>query len=85
MVLSSLGTVVIYAMTCAAALRLHYRGVALAGAPLGFRALPAAAAVGIVGMAGMVYAAQWSEIAGTAAVIVASLGLYEVMRRLRTE
>jgi amino acid transporter len=84
-VLSSLGTVVIYAMTCAAALRLHHRGVALAGAPLGFRALPAAAAVGIVGMAGMVYAAQWSEIAGTAAVIVASLGLYEVMRRLRTE
>lgn len=79
-VLASLGTVVIYGLTCGAALVLHRRGVALAGKPLGFPGLPVAAGLGMLGLLGMVFAAQWIEIAGTAAVVVASLGLFYAMR-----
>ncbi len=82
-VLSSLGTVVIYGLTCGAALVLHRRGVALAGKPLGFPGLPVAAGLGMLGLVGMVFAAQWIEIAGTAAVVVASLGLFYAMRWAR--
>ncbi len=82
-VLASLGTVVIYALTCGAALVLHRRGVALAGKPLGFPGLPVAAGLGMLGLVGMVFAAQWIEIAGTAAVVVASLGLFYAMRWAR--
>ena len=82
-ILASLGTVVIYLLVCPAALVLHNRNIAHAGKPLGFKALPAASAVGIIGMIGMICAARWIEIAGTAAVIAASLVLYTVMRRVR--
>ena len=81
--LSSLATVCVYAMACAAALVLQRRGLALAGPPLRVRALPLAAAVGLGGMAGMMLAAQYAELAGLLAVIGFSLGLYAVMRRLR--
>jgi amino acid transporter len=81
--LSSLGTVVIYLLACPAALVLHQRNVAHAGKPLGFKALPAAAAVGVAGMIWLICAAQWSEIAATAAFIAASLALYVTMRRMR--
>jgi amino acid transporter len=82
-VLSSLGTVVIYALACGAALRLHNRRVALAGKPLGFKGLPVAAGLGLIGLLALVAQAQWVEIAGTAAVVAASLGLYAAMKKLR--
>lgn len=83
--LSSLATVAIYILACAAALVLHRRRVALAGPPLGFRALPAAAALGLAGMVGMVISASWVEDAGLAIVVVGSLVIYGVMKKIRRE
>jgi basic amino acid/polyamine antiporter, APA family len=82
-VLSTLAVVGIYSLGCAAAFMLQRRRIALAGAPLAFRALPAAAALGLAGMLGMLLAAQWTEVAGLAAVIALSLALYAVMSRVR--
>jgi amino acid transporter len=79
-VLSSLTVVGIYSIQCASAFVLRRRQVALAGPPLGIRALPVAVCVGLVGMLGMLLAAQWIEIAGLAAIVTASLGLYAMMK-----
>jgi APA family basic amino acid/polyamine antiporter len=80
-VLSSLGTVGIYLLACAAAYVLQRRHVALAGVPLGFKFLPAAAGVGIVGMLWLVVSASWAEDAGLAGVIGASLLIYAARGR----
>jgi amino acid transporter len=80
-VLSSLAAVAIYTLACAAALMLHRRRVALAGPPLGFRAL--AAGVGLLGMAGMVVSASWTEKAGLVGVIAGSLAIYYAMQGVR--
>ncbi len=80
-VLSALAVVGIYSLACAAAWVLHRRGVAQAGAPLNLRVLPAAALVGLAGMAAMLWAARPIEVLGLASVIVASLGAYAVTRR----
>ncbi|MEJ0046233.1 MAG: APC family permease [Rhodospirillales bacterium] len=80
-VLSSLAVVGIYSIQCACAFVLQRRCVALAGPPLGMRAVPAAAVAGMVGMGGMLLAAQWVEVAGLAAVVLASLALYSVTKR----
>jgi amino acid transporter len=74
--LSSLATVAIYLMGCGAAVVLSRRGTAEAGPPLRFAGLPAAAAVGCIGMIGMILAASWQEVAGLAGLIAASLVLY---------
>jgi APA family basic amino acid/polyamine antiporter len=79
--LSSLAAIAVYALACAASLVLRRRRVALAGKPWLVPFLPLAAAVGLAGMAGMIASAQWSEMAGLAAVIAGSLVLYAVMRR----
>jgi APA family basic amino acid/polyamine antiporter len=78
-VLSTLAVVAVYSMGCAAALVLHRRRVALAGPPLGFRWLPAAAFVGLAGMFAMLLAAQWVEIAGLVGVVAGSLVVYRLM------
>jgi amino acid transporter len=82
-VLSSLAAVTIYFLACAAALVLHRRRVALAGPPLGFRALPVAAGVGLLGMTGMVVSASWAEKAGLAGVVAGSLAIYAAMQGVR--
>ena len=82
-VLSALATVGIYMLACAGALVLHRRGVARAGPPLGFAALPVAAGVGLVGMVGMVAAARVAEVAGLAGVIGGSLMVYAGLRQAR--
>jgi amino acid transporter len=82
-VLSTLAVVAVYSFGCAAALVLQRRNVALAGPPLNFPALPAAAAVGLLGMAAMVAAAAHIEQLGLLAAIVVSALLYFVMQRVR--
>jgi amino acid transporter len=69
---STLATALLYILGCAAAWRLARRGVAQAGAPLGFRWLGIAAIVGIAAMLAMVALAQRQEILGLAGVIGAS-------------
>jgi len=81
--LSSLAAIAIYILACAAALNLHHRKIALAGAPLNFPALRLAAALGLIGMAWMVVNAQWAEIGGLVGVIGGSLAMYAVMKRVR--
>jgi amino acid transporter len=81
--LSALATVAIYTLVCAAAVLLRHRKVALAGPALAFPGLPAAALVGLAGMAGMLVAARWQEIAGLLAVIGGSLAAYALMARGR--
>jgi amino acid transporter len=80
-VLSALATVAIYCFICAAAVALWRRKVALAGAPLGCPVLPAAASVGMGGMAVMLISARWQEIAGLVALICVSLFAHAATRK----
>ncbi len=80
-VLSSLATVAIYCLACVAAVVLRRRGVALAGTPMRSPGLLVAAGVGLVGMAGMIVAARWQEVAGLMAVIAGSLVIFWVTER----
>jgi amino acid transporter len=77
-VLSTLATAVLYMLGCTAAWRLARRGVALAGAPLNFRGLTLAMAVGVGSMIVLIALASRAEIAGTMALIVASIIVYLV-------
>ncbi len=79
--LSGLAVVGIYAPACAAAFVLHRRKIALAGPPLNFAGLPAAAGLGLLGMLGMLLSAEWPDLVGLAGVILGSLLLYGFMRR----
>jgi amino acid transporter len=76
--LSSLATVAVYILGCAAALKLRRRDVALAGTPPRVPALGLAAAIGIGGMVVMIAAARWQEIAGLGAVVLGSLAMFRV-------
>jgi APA family basic amino acid/polyamine antiporter len=76
LVLSALATVFIYILNCGAAVVLRRRRIAMAGVPLDFAALPVAAAIGLLGMLGMLAAATWQELAGLTGVIVCSLAVY---------
>jgi amino acid transporter len=80
-VLSSLTVTCVYILTCAAAVILRRRDVALAGTPLRVPGLTAAAAVGIAAMVALVLAAQWREIGGLVLVLGLSLGVFAVMKR----
>jgi amino acid transporter len=79
-VLSGLTTVFIYMLNCGAALVLRRRNVAMAGVPLDFPALPAAAVIGLLGMLAMLAAANWQELAGLSGVAVVSLAVYYVRK-----
>jgi amino acid transporter len=71
-----------YAGGCAAAWLLARRGVALDGAPLGFRALGLAAAIGIVSMIALVALAARAEIIGLIVVVAVAAALYGVGTRV---
>ena len=80
-VLSTLLVAVPYVGGCAAAWRLSKRGVALAGTPLDFRWLGAAAVVGIGSMVALIALASRAEIIGLAASIAIAAGIYLVQTR----
>jgi APA family basic amino acid/polyamine antiporter len=80
-ILSALTVAGLYIAGCFAAWRLARRGVALAGKPLGFRWLGAAATVGIGGMLIIIALASRAEIAGLAALIGISAAVYLLQTR----
>jgi amino acid transporter len=80
-VLSTLLVTVPYAGGCAAALVLARRGVALAGEPLRFRWLGAAAFVGIGSCAALIVLAARMEIVGLFATIAVAAAIYLVQTR----
>ena len=82
-VLAGLGSCGIYALGCAAAWRLRRRGVARLGAPLAFRATPAAAVIGIAAMVAILFQAERNEIIGFFAVIAASLVWFAIVSARR--
>lgn len=73
-ILSGLSTAVIYILICAAAWRLHKRGVTSGEGAVRYRLLPLAALVGIAAMIAIIAFGAWREIAGLCIVTVASLG-----------
>ncbi len=79
--LSGLAVILVYALNCAASLVLARRGVALAGKPLGFPALSAAASVGFAGVAALALSARPIELLGLALLVAISLGLHGLRRR----
>lgn len=81
-VVSTLLVAVPYAGGCAAAWRLARRGVVGDGAPLGFRWIGVAAAVGIASMVALVAVAEPEEIAGLFAIVAAAVLLYLVGTRV---
>jgi APA family basic amino acid/polyamine antiporter len=80
-VLSALTVAGLYIAGCFAAWRLARRGVALAGKPLEFRWLGAAASVGIGGMLIIIVMASRVEIAGLLALIGISAAAYLLQTR----
>ena len=80
-VLSALTVAGLYITGCFAAWRLSRRGVALAGTPLGFRWLGAAASVGIGGMLIIIALASRAEIAGLLVLIAISAAAYLLQTR----
>jgi basic amino acid/polyamine antiporter, APA family len=81
-VLATLLCAFLYIAGCAAALQLARRGVALAGNPLNFRWLPAAAFVGIASMLGLIALASRREILGMVGIIALSALVYVVQTRV---
>jgi amino acid transporter len=82
-VLATLATAALYVAGCAAAWRLAHRGVALAGAPLGFRHLRGAMVVGVAGMFGLIALASRAEILGLVGLVAASAIFHVLQRRTR--
>jgi amino acid transporter len=82
-VLSTLDSAALYAMACAAAVLLQRRGVARAGKPLGFKAVPVCAATGIASMAALCLVASKAELAGLAATVAACMALHAVQAQGR--
>ncbi len=80
-VLSALTVAGLYIVGCFAAWRLARREVALAGKPLGFRWLGAAASVGVCGMLIIIVMATRAEIAGLLALIGISAVAYLLQTR----
>ena len=81
-ILSSLATVIVYAVCCAAAVRLQSRGVALAGPPLRVHGLTIAAAVGILAMIWIALNAAPAEAVGCFAAVAGSAIWYVIARRI---
>jgi amino acid transporter len=80
-VLATLAIAPLYMAGCAAAWTLARRGVALAGAPLGFRWLSAAAVAGITSMLLMLALAARAELLGLVALLGVSVMAYLVVSR----
>jgi len=80
-VLSALTVAGLYIAGCFAAWQLARRGVALAGKPLEFRWLGAAASIGIGGMLIIIVLATRAEIAGLLALIGVSAAAYLLQTR----
>jgi amino acid transporter len=80
-VLATLAIAPLYVAGCAAAWTLARRGVALAGAPLGFRWLALAAATGIISMLLMIALAARAELLGLAALLGVSVIAYLAVSR----
>lgn len=83
-VLATLATAPLYMLGCAAAHRLARRGITQGAAPLNFRWLGTAAAVGIASMLALVALAARAEILGLLAVIGGSATAYLLLTRLRS-
>lgn len=83
-VLSTLATAVLYIGGCAAAWKLAHRGIALTSAPLNFRWLGIAAAVGIASMLALIALSSGEEVLGLVGLLALSTLVYIVQtRRLR--
>ncbi len=82
-VLGTLASAGLYILGCAAAWRLARRGVALAGAPLQFKWLGSAMAIGVISMLLLIALASRAEIVGLLVVMGLSALLYTGLRRLR--
>ncbi|WP_174274188.1 APC family permease [Sphingomonas bacterium] len=82
-VFASLAAAALYFLGCAAAWVLRRRDVAILGEPLALPALPLIAIVGMASMLVIIGLGQWSEIAGLAAVSIASALVFLVLRRVR--
>jgi APA family basic amino acid/polyamine antiporter len=82
-VLSTLAVAPLYIAGCGAAFWLARRGVAEAGAPLGFRWLRAAMITGTLSMLAVVTLASRAEILGLASVLAVSTAVYTVQSRVR--
>jgi amino acid transporter len=73
-ILSTLVTLLAYIGGCLAAVALQRRGIATVGAPLNFKATPAAAAIGMITMVWIIAQGTWQEcLAVLVAVALASL------------
>jgi APA family basic amino acid/polyamine antiporter len=81
-VLAMLASAALYAAGCFATWRLARRGVALAGAPLNFRWLGAAALIGAGSMLLLIGLGSRTEILGLAALIGVSVLVYLLQTRL---
>jgi APA family basic amino acid/polyamine antiporter len=81
-VLATLAAAGLYAAGCLAAWLLARRGVALAGAPLGFRWLGTAAVIGVSGMVALIALASRTEILGLLALIAVSSAVYLLQTRV---
>jgi amino acid transporter len=80
-VLSTLASAALYMGGCAAAWQLARRGVAVAGTPLNFRWLGAAAVIGIGSMLALIALASRTEIVGLLVVAGGSAGIYLLQTR----
>jgi len=80
-VLSALASTVLYIYMCLAAWRLQQRGTALAGVPLNFRWVKAAAAIGVGSMIVVIALASPVEILGLALLVGLSAVLYLAQAR----
>ncbi len=81
-VASTLNTVGLYFLACGASWVLHRRGTSTLGTPVSFAALPVAALCGMAAMTLLVCVAPRGEALGLVAVVVGSMVLYAVMRRI---
>jgi amino acid transporter len=81
-ILSTVVTVGLYIMACAAAVVLQRRKVALAGQPMAFRGTPIVALIGVASMVWIAAQATRIELAGLAAVVV-GFGLLYGLAMLR--
>ncbi len=79
-VLSSLATVLVYIVGCAAAVRLQHRATALSGPPLQVRGLALAAAVGVLAMAWIAVHAAPAEALGCGAAVALAVLWYAIAR-----
>jgi amino acid transporter len=83
-ILSTLVTLLAYIGGCLAAVALQRQGIATVGAPLNFKATPAAAAIGMITMVWIIAQGTWQEcLAVLIAVALASLIYLASARRRR--